>query len=121
MGLGTPMQNSTRSILKTLLQNDESLSLADRNALERLVSGQVETKPAGGREVRGRIYITQEEAAVLLGVSRQTVWRHTKPDGLQQYEVLPGIWRYDYDEIAARGRNGRPGTDSTDTEDKEAA
>lgn len=114
------MTTATRSLLKSLLEIDEALTQAERHTLQCLITGKSESATTGA-VIRARVFITQSEAAALLAVSRQTVWRHTKTEILTQYQVLPDVWRYDYDEIVARGRKGLPESSQPNAPEKLAA
>ena len=95
------MNTTSRAILDTVLSTDTSLSLAERGAVERLIAGQTESLSARSGEEPSRLLVTQKVAADLLGVSRITIWRMTKDCVLHPIEVLPGTWRYRFDELAA--------------------
>lgn len=102
------MNTTSRAILETVLSTDTSLSLAERDAVERLITG----KPGSGiaRSVGevDRLLVTQKVAAELLSVSRITIWRMTRDGVLSPIEVLPKTWRYRFEEIAAIAHHSAP-------------
>jgi len=101
------MNTTSRAILQTVIASDAALSGDERNALQRLVNGETEVPTAVGN-VSEHLFVTQKKAAELLSVSRVTVWRMTKDSLLHPVEILPGTWRYPYQEIAAFGRAAAP-------------
>lgn len=100
------MNTTSRAILETVLSTDTSLSLAERGTVQRLIAGDTDSLSARQGEEAGRLLVTQKVAADLLSVSRITIWRMTRDSVLHPIEVLPGTWRYRFDEIAAVARQG---------------
>ena len=100
------MNTTSRAILETVLSTDKSLSLAERSTVERLIAGETDSLCARSGDEANRLLITQKVAAELLSVSRITIWRMTKDGVLHPIEVLPGTWRYRFDEIAAIAHPG---------------
>lgn len=92
------MNTTSRAILQTVLATDNSLSEVERDAVQRLIAGEMPAPviSAGAGEP---LLITQKAAAELLSVSRVTIWRMTKDCLLNPTEILPGTWRYPYREI----------------------
>lgn len=91
------MNTTSKAILETVLSTDTSLSSGERETVERLISGK--SSFAGGRHT-DRLLMTQKEAGAMLSVSRVTIWRMTRDGALKPVEVLPGTWRYRFEEIA---------------------
>jgi hypothetical protein len=100
------MNATSRAILQTVLSTDSSLSPVERNAFRDLVEGRVETKVEVGEFNGEHLLITQKKVASLLAVSRITIWRMTKGAILHPVEVIPGMWRYHFREIALLARQG---------------
>jgi predicted DNA-binding transcriptional regulator AlpA len=100
------MNATSRAILQTVLSTDASLSAAERNAAQRLISGQSEAPTVDVGYSDERLLVTQKQAAEMLGVSRVTIWRMTKDCMLHPVEILPGTWRYPCHEILALARRG---------------
>ena len=100
------MNTTSRAILETVLSTDTSLSLAERGTVERLIAGETDSLSARPGEEASRLLVTQKVAADLLSVSRITIWRMTKDGVLHPVEVLPGTWRYRFEEIAAVAHRG---------------
>jgi hypothetical protein len=102
------MNATSRAILQTVLSTDGSMSAGERGVVQRIINGETEVRvgPAGGTDER--LLVTQKAAAELLSVSRVTIWRMTKDCALNPAEILPGTWRYPYQEIVAlaRGETG---------------
>jgi hypothetical protein len=101
------MNTTSRAILQTVIASDAALSTAERNSLQRLINGEPEA-PTANIGTSEHLLVTQKKAAELLSVSRVTVWRMTKECLLHPVEILPGTWRYPYQEIAALGRSKLP-------------
>lgn len=93
------MNPTSRAILQTVFATDVSLTVAERDFVQRLISGQTEPaqKAPMGDE---KLLVTQKRAAELLSVNRVTIWRMTKDSLLHPVEILPGMWRYPLNEIA---------------------
>lgn len=98
------MNATSRAILQTIVSSDDSLSEGERAAIRRLLDGQTET-PAAPQSSEP-LLLTQKMAATILCVSRVTIWRLTKDHVLHPVEILPGTWRYAFDEIARLARSG---------------
>jgi predicted DNA-binding transcriptional regulator AlpA len=96
---------TSRAVLQATLTTDAELSIAERDAIQRLISGETEHH-FPDRSQPERLLVNQKSAAALLGVSRVTIWRMTKDGILHPVELLPGTWRYRYSEIShiAHGR-----------------
>ena len=99
------MNATSRAILQTVLATDASLSPAERSALQQTVDGLIglQAAPTSNEE---RLLLTQKASAKLLSVSRVTIWRMTKDGILHPVEILAGMWRYSYREVAALARGG---------------
>jgi len=100
------MNSITRSILQSLASSDSSLSAAEQLALSRLIEGKTSESCAGPRNSEDPLLVTQAQAAKLLGVSRVTAWRMAKEGMLHPVEILPGTFRYAFEEIAGLAREG---------------
>lgn len=102
------MNPTSHAILQTVIATDSSLTPAERDFVQRLISGEtsIEAPRAGSGE---RLLVTQKRAAELLSVSRVTIWRMTKELVLHPIEILPGTWRYPFGEIEALARTGMDG------------
>jgi len=101
------MNPTSRAILQTVFATDASLTGSERDFVQRLISGQIEAAPAasmGGE----KLLITQKQAAELLSVNRVTIWRMTKDCLLHPVEILPGMWRYPFNEIVRLAQRGAP-------------
>jgi hypothetical protein len=99
------MNPTSRAILRTVIATDSSLSSGERSFVQRLIDGRIEnapTSPAGDE----RLLVTQKRAAELLSVNRVTVWRMTRDSVLHPVEILPGTWRYPFNEIARLAQRG---------------
>lgn len=94
------MNTTSRAILQTVLTTDSTLSKPERDAVQRIIDGNIETAMPVAT-VDDRLLVTQKKVAELLSVSRVTVWRMTKECVLHPVEILPGTWRYPYREVAA--------------------
>ena len=100
------MNTTSKAILETVLSTDPSLSVAERGAVERLISGKSDFADSRHATDTQRLLITQKEAGALLSVSRITIWRMTRDGALNPVEVLPGTWRYRFEEVAAIASGG---------------
>jgi predicted DNA-binding transcriptional regulator AlpA len=100
------MHSITRSILQSLASSDLSLSTAEQLALSRLIEGKFNEPQVGARNSEDPILVSQAQAAKLLGVSRVTVWRMAKEGMLHPVEILPGSFRYAFEEIATLAQDG---------------
>lgn len=100
------MNPTSRAILESVVSTDASLSPPERSAIQRLLGGLLDVPGAEARAADEPMLVTQKNAARLLGVSRITVWRLTKEHVLHPVEILPGTWRYAFDEIARLARSG---------------
>lgn len=94
------MNTTSRAILLTVLSTDTSLSISENQAIQSLISGRVPAVTLRN-EHPGRLLVTQKAAAALLSVSRVTIWRLKRDRLIRSVEVLPGTWRYSYEEIAS--------------------
>ncbi len=104
------MNPTSHAILQTVIATDSSLTPAERDFVQRLISGETSVKvPPGGSDER--LLVTQKRAAELLSVSRVTIWRMTKGLVLHPIEILPGTWRYPFGEIMALARTGVEGSE----------
>jgi hypothetical protein len=99
------MNSTSRAILQTLVTTDSSLSSLERSFVQRLISGQIEATPAGSMGDE-KLLVTQKRAAELLSVNRITIWRMTKDCLLHPVEILPGTWRYPFNEIVRLAQQG---------------
>jgi hypothetical protein len=95
------MNPTSHAIFQTMLATDTSLSAAERRGIQRLLNGETEDSCGTRGDLADRLLITQKKAAEMLSVSRVTIWRMTKDGALHPTEILPGTWRYSYQEIAA--------------------
>lgn len=100
------MNATSRAILQSVVTADAALSAPERAALQRVIEGNFETTEAIPSTSNAPLLLTQKDAAKLLSVSRVTVWRLTRDQVLHPVEILPGTWRYAYDEIAKLARVG---------------
>jgi len=88
------MNDTSRTLLQTILATDASLTVAERSAAQRLFEGKTEAPAFAAVGVDEKLLVTQKQAAEMLGVSRVTIWRMTKECVLRPVEILPGSWRY---------------------------
>jgi len=112
------MNATSRAIFQSLLTSDAMLTPAERVALHRLITGEAEIPAAVAHGTDEKLLITQKKAAALLDVSRVTIWRMTKECILHPVEILPGTWRYPYQEMASlscRGPQANPSVDHART------
>ena len=100
------MNDTSRSLLQTILTTDASLTVVERSAAQRLYEGKSETTGFAPVAVDEKLLVTQKQAAAMLGVSRVTIWRMTKECILHPVEILPGSWRYQLRELAELARTG---------------
>lgn len=100
------MHSITRSILQSLASSDLSLSATEQRALARLIEGKTNEPYPGSRNSEDPLLVTQAQAAKLLGLSRVTVWRMAKEGMLHPVEILPGSFRYAFEEIEGLARDG---------------
>jgi hypothetical protein len=98
------MNATSRAILQTVLATDTSLSVGERGAVQRVINGETETLVGAVGGPGEPLLVTQKAAADLLSVSRVTIWRMTKDSALHPVEILPGTWRYPYQELAVIAR-----------------
>lgn len=100
------MNPTSRAILQTVIATDGSLTAGERDFVQRLISGEIAvpaTSPAAPDE---RLLVTQKRAAELLSVNRVTIWRMTRDCLLHPVGILPGIWRYPFNEITRLAQRG---------------
>jgi predicted methyltransferase MtxX (methanogen marker protein 4) len=96
---------TSRAILQSVVTTDSSLTIGERDLVQRLISGQVEEAERGA-DSDARALVTQKRAAELLSVNRVTIWRMTKEGLLHPVEILPGTWRYPLGEIMRLTQRG---------------
>jgi hypothetical protein len=96
------MNTTSRALLQTLLTTDSTLTETEKLAMNRILAGE----PESSAQAAETLAVTQKMAAKLLSVNRVTVWRMTKDELLHPVELLPGTWRYRYDELASLARRG---------------
>ncbi|AHF92720.1 hypothetical protein OPIT5_23470 [Opitutaceae bacterium TAV5] len=103
------MNTTTRALLQTLLTNDPLLTPPERTVLERTLAGQPEAaitaRPSGPDGPP--LLVTQQQVAKTLNLSRVTIWRMTRDRLLHPVEVLPGTWRYQWNEVARLAEEGQ--------------
>jgi hypothetical protein len=87
------MNATSRAILQTVFATDPSLTTAERSAAQRLIDGQVEALATVTGGADEWLLVTQQQAAVLLSVSRVTIWRMTNDCMRRTVEILPGTSR----------------------------
>ena len=102
------MNSTSRAILQTLFATDSSLFSSERSFVQRLISGQIEEAAPAGSMGDEKLLVTQKRAAELLSVNRVTIWRMTKDCLLHPVEILPGMWRYPFNEIVRLAQRGAP-------------
>ena len=100
------MNATSRAIIQTVLTTDVSLSAKERRAAQRLIDGQIEDEVISATSSNERLMVTQKRAAELLSVNRVTIWRMTRDCLLHPVEILPGTWRYSFNEIARLAQRG---------------
>jgi hypothetical protein len=91
---------TSRAFLQTVLTTDSSLAEVERATLVRIIEGKVEEEVASTSEPTEQLALTQKAAARALDVSRVTIWRMTRDCLLHPVEILPGVWRYPFEELA---------------------
>lgn len=101
------MNTISRAVLQAIVVTDADLSAEEHQGLQRLIDGRayVLREQAAGKE--GHILVTQKMAAKLLSVSRVTIWRMSRNNMLRTVEILPGTFRYSYEEIVALALRGQ--------------
>ena len=100
------MNPTSRAILQTVVSTDGSLTPGERDFVRRLISGETVTIESAASAADERLLVTQKRAAELLSVNRVTVWRMTRDCVLHPVEILPGMWRYPFNEIARLAQRG---------------
>jgi hypothetical protein len=106
MSFGSMMNPGFVSTEMARLTTDKSLSFTESQAIQRLING-LTLAPISPNQRPEHLLVTQKAAAALLSVSRVTIWRMKREGLLRSVEVLPGTWRYSYEEIVsiANGEN----------------
>lgn len=99
------MNPTSRAILQSVISSDTSLTVPERDFVQRLISGETHVVPMGSGEDE-HLLVTQKRAAELLSVNRVTIWRMTRDCVLHPIEILPGTWRYPFREIVELARRG---------------
>lgn len=102
------MNPTSRAILQTVMTTDGSLTPGERGFVQRLISGETMAVESTGSATDERLLVTQKRAAELLSVNRVTIWRMTRDCLLHPVEILPGMWRYPFKEIARLAQLGAP-------------
>ena len=100
------MNPTSRAILQTVMATDAALTPGERDFVQRLISGEISPLDPNCSTADERLLVTQKRAAELLSVSRVTIWRMTRDCVLHPVEILPGMWRYPFNEIVRLARNG---------------
>jgi len=103
------MNDTSRTLLQTILVTDSSLTVSERSAAQLLFEGKSESRATVAVGVDERLLVTQKRAAEMLGVSRVTIWRMTKECVLHPVEILPGSWRYRLRELVELSQTGIDG------------
>lgn len=103
------MNDTSRAIFQTVLSSDQTLSLVERSALQRLIEGRPDSLREPAVNVDDHLLVTQKRAAEILSVSRATIWRMTKDAVLHPVEIISGTWRYRLKEILSLAQNGVAG------------
>ena len=99
------MSPTTQAFLRSIADNDGTLSAAERDALDRLATGRLDTPtPRAWADVP--LLLTQKQASRALGISRVTLWRMTKDAVLVRVEITPGCFRYRREDVEAVARDG---------------
>ena len=101
------MNPTSRAILQTVLTTDSTLSGLEKSALQQVMEGRIEAAGVAPAPDGSPLLVPQKAVAELLSVSRVTVWRLTKDGVLHPVEILPGTWRYRFDEVAKLARCGQ--------------
>ena len=99
------MSPTSKAILRSISESDDSMTVAEREALTRLLAGLLDVPPPG-TWTDAPLLLTQKQAARSLGISRVTLWRLTRDGALARVEVLPGCFRYRREEVEAVARAG---------------
>ena len=99
------MNPTSRAILQTVMTTDASLTPGERDFVQRLITGDT-TAMESADSPDERLLVTQKRAAELLSVNRVTIWRMTRDCLLHPVEILPGMWRYPFNEIARLAQRG---------------
>lgn len=100
------MNPTSRAILQTVMTTDGSLTPGERDFVQRLISGEALAHASTPSATDERLLVTQKRAAELLSVNRVTIWRMTRDCLLHPVEILPGMWRYSFQEVRALARAG---------------
>jgi hypothetical protein len=103
------MNPTSRAIFQTVMTTDGSLTPAERDFVQRLLSGETTALASAASANDQRLLVTQKRAAELLSVNRVTIWRMTRDCLLHPVEILPGMWRYPFREIMTLARSGVEG------------
>lgn len=104
------MNPTSRAILQTVMTTDGSLTPGERDFVQRLITGVTATLESAASASDERLLVTQKRAAELLSVNRVTIWRMTRDCLLHPVEILPGMWRYPFNEIARLAQRGAAAT-----------
>lgn len=99
------MSPTSKAILRSIAESDDSMTAAEREALARLLAGRLDA-PSAGTWTDAPLLLTQKQAARSLGISRATLWRLTRDGALERVEVLPGCFRYRREDVEAVAREG---------------
>jgi predicted DNA-binding transcriptional regulator AlpA len=99
------MNDSSRTLITTLLSLDPDFLPAERAALESLLISH-ESVPAPKFPAKQALLLSQREAAELLGVERTTVWRMCSLGILRPVELSPGTFRYAREQVERLAREG---------------
>ncbi len=97
------MNSTSISLLQTITSTDGTLTQQQRATLTSLIEGR--TAPLLTRDAP--LLLNHNNAAKLLGISRVTLWRMTKSGYFRPVEILPGTFRYRYEEVEAVARLGK--------------
>lgn len=100
------MNPTSRAILQTVIATDGSLTQGERDFVQRLISGEATAPASASAAANERLLVTQKRAAELLSVNRVTIWRMTRDCLLHPVEILPGMWRYPFNEITRLAQGG---------------
>lgn len=100
------MNPTSRAILQTVVTTDTALTPEERDFVQRLISGETTALASTSSVADERLLVTQKRAAELLSVNRVTIWRMTRDCVLHPVEILPGMWRYPFNEIARLAQRG---------------
>jgi hypothetical protein len=102
------MNATSRAIFQTVMTTDSTLTPGERDFVQRLISGESMVVESPTSAIDEALLLTQKRAAELLSVNRVTIWRMTKDCLLHPVEILPGMWRYPFNEIARLAQRGAP-------------